>query len=155
MKICKYVVFRRRGTGAEHSRGVLRIFWYSSPSMRRLRDIAVWVLLATIVGGGVLGPSLHQFHHAQERWATAACHAPAVHHSDVPLWTAAGGHVDALECDLCATRLLVVPPSFEAPSPSHLGDPAQVTLRTHLTPAPVAADRLIRGPPARDEARPA
>jgi hypothetical protein len=123
--------------------------------MRRLRDIAVWVLLATIVGGGVLGPSLHQLHHAQERWGTSACHAPAVHHSDVPLWTAAGGHVDALECDLCATRLLVVPPTVASPATPHLGDPAQVTLRSHLAPVHVDADRFIRGPPARDRARPA
>ncbi len=121
--------------------------------MCRLRDIAVWVLLATIVGGGVLGPSLHQFQHAQERWRTAACHPSAVHHSDVPLWTAAGGHVDAPECDLCATRLLVVPSSIEsAPAPRHIGT-TRVTLRTHLTPVHVAPDRLIRGPPVRERAR--
>ena len=121
--------------------------------MRRLRHIAVWILLATIVGGGVLGPSLHQLHHAQERWSTTACHAPAVHHSDVPLWTAAGGHVDSLECDLCATRLLVVPPTFEPPSAPRLGDTTRVTLRSHLAPVHVAPDRAIRGPPARHGAR--
>lgn len=121
--------------------------------MHRLRHIAVWILLATIVGGGVLGPSLHQLHHAQARWSTTACHTAAVHHSDVPLWTAAGGHLDSLECDLCATRLLIVPPTFEPPSVPLLGETTRVTLRTHLVPVHVATDRSIRGPPSSGEAR--
>ncbi|MEF8795463.1 MAG: hypothetical protein V5A22_08040 [Salinivenus sp.] len=121
--------------------------------MRRLRDIAVWILLATIVGGGVLGSSLHRVQHALDRQAAQPCHASTVHDSDVPLWTDAGGHVDTPECDLCATRLLVVPSSIEsAPAPRHIGT-TRVTLRTHLTPVHVAPDRLIRGPPVWERAR--
>jgi hypothetical protein len=128
----------------------------TTPSvMRRLRHIAVWTLLATIVAGGVLGPSLHRVQHALDRQAASPCHSPAVHHTDVPLWTDAGGHVETPECDLCATRLLVVPSSIEAPpAPRRIGT-TPIVVRTHLTPAFVAADRSIRGPPSGVEARPA
>ncbi|MFB6247258.1 MAG: hypothetical protein ABEL97_01665 [Salinibacter sp.] len=123
--------------------------------MRRLRHVAVWTLLATLIVGGVVGPLLHRVQHALDRQAAPACHAPAVHHSDVPLWTDAGGHVETPKCDLCATRLLVVPSSIEAlPAPRRIGT-TQVVVRTHLRPAHVPAHRSIRGPPSGAEARPA
>jgi len=121
--------------------------------MHRLRHIAVWILLATIVAGGVLGPSLHRVQHALDRQAAPPCHASTVHDSDVPLWTDAGGHVDTPECDLCATRLLVVSSSIEsAPAPRQIGT-TRVTLRTHLAPGHVASHRSIRGPPPPTGAR--
>jgi hypothetical protein len=121
--------------------------------MRQLRPIAVWTLLATIVAGGVVGPSLHRAQHLLDRRGGPPCHAPTVHHSDVPLWTAAGGHVDALECDLCATRLLVVSSSIEPPpSPRRTGT-RRVVVRSHLRAGHVAAHWSIRGPPLRSGAR--
>lgn len=121
--------------------------------MHRLRHIAVWSLLATIVAGGVLGPSLHRAQHALDRQAAPPCHASAVHHTDVPLWTDADGHVDAPECTLCATRLLVVPSSIESPpAPRQMGT-TRITLRTHLAPVHVASHRPIRGPPSQTGAR--
>lgn len=123
--------------------------------MHRLRHIAVWTLFAAIVAGGVLGPSLHRVQHALDRQAAPPCHASAVHHTDVPLWTDADGYVDAPECDLCATRLLVVPSSIEsAPAPRQMGT-TRITLLAHLAQARVASHRPIRGPPSQAGVRPA
>ncbi len=108
------------------------------------------MLLVTFVAGGLLGPSLHRVQHAMDRMARAAeapCHSPEVHQSDVPLWTEAAGRIDVQECDVCARRLLVVPPAltpFSEPTPTAV---AQLDVRSHLTSVRTATDQFIRGPP--------
>jgi hypothetical protein len=97
--------------------------------MHRLRALAGWMLLATVLAGGVLGPPLHRVQHAVEQIGHAPeepCHAPAVHNADRPLWTTDGHRALAPDCDLCATRVHPTPP---------------------LTSAVVVAAPLIRGPP--------
>ena len=124
--------------------------------MTRLRHIAVWGLLATLLAGGVIGPVVHRVQHAAERMAIAGepCHPASVHEADAPVWTG-DAHLEAPDCDLCATRLLVVPPTLAPVSSPLTVGTAQAPLRTHLTPAAVATDRTIRGPPLVSAARPA
>lgn len=120
--------------------------------MRRLQHIAVWSLLAVFVVGGVLGPSVHRVKHASEQIASVSdrpCHSPAVHTADDPLWTQDGQRLDGLDCAICATRLLVVPPSL---GPDVVPDMTGTTWSStlfHLTSAFVVADTFIRGPPSR------
>jgi hypothetical protein len=116
--------------------------------MTRLRHIAVWGLLATLLAGGVVGPVVHRVQHAAEQMAKAAepCHPAAVHDADAPVWTA-DANLEAPACDLCATRLLVVPPDLAPVASPRTAGTTRVLLRTHLIPAPVATDRTIRGPP--------
>lgn len=125
--------------------------------MRRVRHIAVWTLLATLVVGGVAGPSIHRVDHALQKMAQASeepCHSSAVHNTDVPLWTRAGASVHVPDCDLCATRLIVVLPDINPASTPSMAGTTRVVLRTHLTAAHVAAHRTIRGPPVFSGARP-
>jgi len=120
--------------------------------MRAFRHIAVWTLLATVVAGGVLAPSLHRAQHGVEMLKEAPdgpCHSVAVHTADVPLWTSEAERVSAPECDLCATRLLVVP-SSQSPG----GVPPSLIVvweatSSHLISAVVVAGPFIRGPPTR------
>jgi len=116
--------------------------------MTRLRHIAVWGLLATLVVGGVAGPVVHRVQHAAERIAdtSEACHPPPVHDADAPVWAADVG-LEVPACTLCATRLLVVLPDLAPTAAPRVMGTARVVLRTHLTPAHVATDRTIRGPP--------
>jgi hypothetical protein len=122
--------------------------------MARFRHIAVWGLLATLVVGGVAGPVVHRMHHAAERLAKAdePCHPAAVHNTDVPVWTA-DADLEVPACDLCATRLLVVPPKLAPLSSPRTVGTTRVVLRTHLAPVHVRADRTIRGPPLVSAAR--
>lgn len=122
--------------------------------MMRLRHIAVWGLLATLLAGGVAGPIVHRLHHAAERMATAdeSCHPAAVHNADAPVWTT-DADLDAPACDLCATRLLVVLPDLAPASTPRTAGTTRVILRTHLAPVHVISDRTIRGPPLVSEAR--
>lgn len=118
--------------------------------MRRLRHIAVWLLLATFLAGGVGGPVVHHLQHAAERMETVSdtpCHSAAVHHSDVPVVADGSATVTAPECDLCARRLLVVLPQLTPPSTPHVTGTTRVILRTHLAPVHVSVPRPIRGPP--------
>lgn len=115
--------------------------------MGRFRDMTARLLLAAFVAGGLLSPSLHRVHHALERAAEASCHTDAVHRADVPTLASDEAAVNATQCALCVTRLLVVLPSIESLKTSTvLGAPA-VEKQTHLAPQHVFTDRAIRGPP--------
>lgn len=118
--------------------------------MRRFRHIAVWLLLATFVAGGVGGPVVHHLQHATERMAAASdtnCHSAAFHNAELPVVGDAASEVTAPECDLCATRLLVVLPEMAPTAAPSVTGTARVVLRTHLAPVHVSTDRTIRGPP--------
>jgi hypothetical protein len=124
--------------------------------MARLRHIAVWTLLATLVVGGVAGPVVHRVQHAAERTPETgeACHPAPVHDANAPVWAADTG-LEGPSCPLCATRLLVVLPTLAPTAAPRVMGTARVVLRTHLTPAHVATDRTIRGPPSVSGTRPA
>jgi hypothetical protein len=118
--------------------------------MRRFRHIAVWLLLVTFVAGGVGGPVVHHLQHAAEHRAAASdanCHSAAVHNADMPVLADAASKVTAPECDLCATRLLVVLPEMAPTAAPSVTGTTRVVLRTHLAPVHVSTDRTIRGPP--------
>jgi len=120
--------------------------------MRALRYIAVWILLATVVAGGVLAPSLHRAQHGAEMLTEAPegpCHSVAVHNTDVPLWTPEAERATVPECDLCATRLLVVPSSQNPIAVPHGFAVIWETTTSHLFSAAVVAGPFIRGPPTR------
>jgi hypothetical protein len=120
--------------------------------MRALRHIAVWTLLATVVAGGVLAPSLHRVQHGMDALAHAPdgpCHSVAVHTTDVPLWTPEAERATAPECDLCATRLLVVPSSQRPGAVPPSCVVVWEATSSHLVSAAVAAGPFIRGPPTR------
>lgn len=122
--------------------------------MNRLRHIAVWGLLATLVVGGVAGPVVHRVHHAAEQIAepSEACHPASVHNAETATLTEATG-LEALSCDLCATRLLVVLPDMGPGATPRISGTTRVVLRTHLAPVYVVNDRTIRGPPSVSGAR--
>lgn len=118
--------------------------------MRRFRHIAVWLLLAAFVAGGVGGPVVHHLQHAAERIEAASdtnCHSTAFHHAVVPVVADAASKVTAPECELCATRLLVVLSDIAPASAPRLTRTTRVVLRTHLAPVHVSTHRTIRGPP--------
>lgn len=123
--------------------------------MNRLRHIAAWGLLVILVAGGVVGPLAHRVQHGVE-WAASvageACHPASVHHAETVTLAEDAG-LEALECDLCATRVLVVLPDLAPVSTPRVAGTARVTLRTHLAPVHVVTDRTIRGPPSLSEAR--
>lgn len=120
--------------------------------MRALRPIAVWTLLATVVAGGVIGPSLHRVQHGLEAMQEAPdgpCHTAAMHNTDVPLWTPEAPQAVVVDCDQCATRILGVS-SSQAPVAVPRVLAATWTERaSHLLSAAVVADPFIRGPPTR------
>ena len=122
--------------------------------MNRFRHIAAWGLLVALVTGGIVGPLAHRVQHGAERAAVAeeACHPASVHHAETATLTEDAERV-ALECDLCATRVLVVLPDMAPVSTPRIAGTARVTLRTHLAPVHVVTDRTIRGPPLTSEAR--
>ena len=121
-------------------------------SSRRVRTALV--LLLAFVAGGVLSPTAHRIQHALEHGAehempvSTARHDEAVHegHGSVCITTEAD---DPLDCDLCATRLLLsAHTSAQAPTPAL--QPADVVgTAAPLAPAPVPAHISIRGPPVR------
>ena len=120
-------------------------------TMARLRYVAVWGLLAVFSVGGVVGPVVHQVHHATERWANApaeACHSDAVHNADTPLLTEHEAAFSVPTCDQCTRRLLVVLPSTTPGSTPRTVGTTQVMVRSHLASVYVAPDRTIRGPPS-------
>lgn len=126
--------------------------------MAHRRYISVWLLLTTIVAGGVVGPSLHRLQHGLQQLADrpeTPCHTPGAHAADKTLWTDAVSERGVPDCDFCATRLLVVPPT-PAPStaPRVVGTTA-VSPSSHVAAAHVARHRYIRGPPSLFGARPA
>jgi hypothetical protein len=125
--------------------------------MRRLRFISACLLLAAFAVGGVAGPVLHWTQHAARQAAAAdrVCHNEAVHTAEDAVWTHQGEDLFAPDCDLCATRLLVVMPAPRPPlAPQHVGT-TRVAHRSHVASASAFTDRFIRGPPSLPEARPA
>lgn len=125
--------------------------------MRRLRFLSACFLLVTFAGGSVAGPVLHWVHHAAEQAAATdqACHSKAVHTAEGSVWTHEGEDLFAPDCDLCATRLLVVVPNPHLPTSPQREGTMQVQYRSHVASPSVFADQFIRGPPSLPEARPA
>ena len=124
--------------------------------MRRLRFISACVLLVAFGAGSVMGPVLHRAQHAAEQAAAAnrICHNEAVHTAEGAVWTHESKDLFAPDCDLCATRLLVVTPAPRpSTSPQQVGTTA-VAHRSHVASAAVFTDRFIRGPPSLLEACP-
>ena len=122
--------------------------------MRRLRFISACTLIVVFAAGGVVEPVLHWTQHAsQQANADRGCHSEAVHTAEGAVWTHEDGDLFAPDCDLCATRLLVVTPAPRPPtSPQHVGT-TRVAHRSHVASAAVFTDRFIRGPPFLLEAR--
>jgi len=112
--------------------------------MKRLHHIAVWVLLATFVVGGAVGPVVHRTQHAVER-TSASSHTHAA--TDVPVWCGESVDVAGPDCVLCTTRLVVVPSAVVRAEAPHVLATAWDATRAHLTSANVVAAPLIRGPP--------
>lgn len=124
--------------------------------MRRLRFISACFLFVAFATGGVAGPVLHWVQHAATQAAAASrdCHSEAVHTAEGAVWTHEAEDLFAPDCDLCATRLLVVMPALQpTTSPQREGTP-RVEHRSHVASASVFANRFIRGPPSLLEARP-
>lgn len=118
--------------------------------MTRRRCILAWGLLVVFAAGGIVGPVAHRIQHGAERLAASAdepCHPPAVHRADGALWTGEATDLDAPDCDLCARRLLVVPPVLAPPTSPRVVGTTQVEGYSHVAPAPVVRTLLIRGPP--------
>jgi len=124
--------------------------------MPQRRHISIWVLLVAFVAGGVGGPVVHDVQHGiaeRTHQSEVPCHAADVHEAEGPVWTEAAGDLLAPECNLCARRLLVVPPTPAPVSSPHVQGSATIEHRSHVTAAHVAADYFIRGPPSLPEAR--
>lgn len=118
--------------------------------MTRLRHVSVWLLLVSLLAGGVVAPVAHWVQHGFEHAAAAeeACHSTAVHNSAVALWTEEDSDLDLLDCDLCATRLMVV---SQSPGPDLLPDvteTTQVEMPSYVVVGQTVVDRFIRGPPS-------
>jgi hypothetical protein len=137
--------------------------------MVRLRSIAVWTLLVTLVAGGVVGPLLHRAQHAVEHGQAPAHRsdlagapappAPATHspsgHNEPTASRAVdpASHVrsqaaaDALDCDLCSTRLLVLDTAQSVPAATRTLTSSGTGALVHLTSSTVVDHPSIRGPP--------
>lgn len=118
--------------------------------MTRRRSLLAWMLLAVFAVGGTVGPVAHRIQHGTQRLAAAVkepCHPPAAHRSDVPLWTGEANDLSPLDCDLCATRLLVVLPALAPASSPRIVGTVRVGAYSHLVPVYVVPNRTIRGPP--------
>lgn len=125
--------------------------------MPHSRHISVWVLLVTIVAGGVIGPAMHRVQHGAEQIADrpeTPCHAAGVHRAEISFWTEVASDLRAPACDLCATRLLVVPPTLGPTTAPRVVGTTAMEKPSHVAAADVAAHRFIRGPPSPTEARP-
>lgn len=112
--------------------------------MKRLRHIAMWILLATFVVGGALGPVVHRTQHAAEQ-TSASSHIHGA--TDGPVWCGEPVDVVAPDCVLCTTRLVVVPSAMGRPALPHVLATAWDVRRAHLTSSNVVAVPFIRGPP--------
>jgi hypothetical protein len=121
--------------------------------VNRTRIRTAWFLLAAFVLGGVVGPTAHRIDHAAE---THAVHSADVVRNQSETAAAASPHASPilavagasqLDCEFCATRILVTdPPAIDAPvAPRH------AAVIAHLLPSPVHATApatvLSRGPP--------
>ncbi|WP_263819780.1 hypothetical protein [Salinibacter sp.] len=126
--------------------------------MQGRRPLLVGLLLVAFATGGVIGPTVHLVQHGAAQRSTqteASCHPADVHAAEGPLWTGATDGRALPECDLCATRLLVVPPTPIPATAPRVVEGLAVEVRSHAAVAPVAADQFIRGPPSFSEAHPA
>jgi hypothetical protein len=124
--------------------------------MQGRHPILVVLLLAVFTAGGVIGPTAHRVQHgAAKRSAQAesSCHAADVHAADGPLWTDDTDGRFVLECNFCATRLLVVPPTPVPTMAPRVGRVSTVEVRAHPAVVPTAIARFIRGPPPLSGAR--
>jgi hypothetical protein len=121
--------------------------------VNRTRIRTAWFLLAAFVLGGVVGPTAHRIDHAGE---THAVHPGDVVRSQSETAAAASPHASPilavagarqLDCELCATRVLVSDPaSIDAPIA-----PRPTVAIVGGLPSPVHATApttvLSRGPP--------
>lgn len=125
--------------------------------MARLRHILAFFLLGAFVAGGIVGPVAHRVQHAAEQAAAAkrSCHPSAAHDAEGALWTEKGGDLSALQCDLCARRLLVVLPAPTPATALRVAGTPGIERRGHVASSVVFADWFIRGPPSLSEVRPA
>ena len=124
--------------------------------MHRRRPILAWLLLVAFVTGGVAAPALHRAQHGAAQIADRSekpCHAAGVHNAGGPVWADAAADLPVPECDLCATRLLVVPPTPAPPTTSGVVGTTAVETRSHVIAGHVADHWFIRGPPSLPEAR--
>lgn len=122
------------------------------------RHISVWFLLVAVAAGGVVGPVVHRVQHAAEQIADrpeTPCHTAGVHHAQTSFWTEAASDLRVPTCDLCATRLLVVPPTPAPTTAPRVEGTPTIEPHSHVAAGHVADDRFIRGPPSLFEARPA
>jgi hypothetical protein len=123
-------------------------------TVNRTRIRTAWFLLAAFVLGGVVGPTAHRIDHAAETHAVHS--ADVVRNQAETAKAAASPHASPilavasasqLDCEFCATRILVTdPPAIDAPvAPRH------AAVIAHLLPSPVHATTpttvLSRGPP--------
>lgn len=124
-------------------------FWVYAV-MARLRDVSALVLLAAFFVGGVASPVAHRLQHSLKQRSdegTTPCHRVSVHDAEGSVWA---DHAESRlrpECDLCATRLLVVPPSLVPHSVPRVVGTTAVDEVSHVAPVYVVRDRTIRGPP--------
>ncbi|WP_103020074.1 hypothetical protein [Salinibacter altiplanensis] len=124
--------------------------------MQGRHPILVALLLVAFATGGVIGPAVHLVQHGEAQRSTqteSSCHTADVHASDAALWTDATDGQIVPECDLCATRLLLVPPALMPDTAPRVVGGLSVEVRSHAAVAPVASVRFIRGPPSLSGAR--
>ncbi len=139
--------------------------------MERVRSIAIWSLLVTLVTGGVVGPPLHRAQHALEHphmpahqhdggqagsaAQSSSANGSSAHETDataarnaaLTLLIRAQRAPDALDCDLCSTRLLVLDTAQPAPAASLSLTSSGNGAPTHLTSLTLVDRPFIRGPP--------
>jgi hypothetical protein len=122
--------------------------------VNRTRIRTAWFLLAAFVLGGVVGPTAHRIDHAAETHAVHS--ADVVRSQSEKVETAASPNASPtlavtgaseLDCELCATRVLVSDTaSIDAPIA-----PRPTVAMAGALPSPVHATRpatvLSRGPP--------
>lgn len=118
--------------------------------MARLRNLSALVLLIAFFAGGVASPVVHRIQHTLDQRAdegTVPCHRASVHDADGPLWADSAESLLRPECDLCATRLIVVLPRLGLHSVFRVMGTTAVGDISHVAPVHVVRDRTIRGPP--------
>ncbi|MFO8231928.1 MAG: hypothetical protein R6U20_04615 [Longimonas sp.] len=111
------------------------------------RHIAAAVLLALFVMGGVIAPSMHAVHHAQETAHEGMPHDEVPHCEAVPArWTADTPHADA-DCALCGAVFHISTPSLSALPPVYRLQEGTVAVQQSPAPHGTAPAAHSRGPP--------
>jgi len=117
--------------------------------MHHLRALSAWIVLASFLLGGVLGPVVHEGHHAAEaaHASQEVCHIDAAHNADGPVAVSDANATAFADCKFCATRHVATSHERVRPPRPALGYGTWVASLDSQTSVSHVDVPIIRGPP--------